>query len=45
MSRVITVLAVILAVSFSACAKKVDEYHYNRAKNASDKAMQSLDRE
>jgi hypothetical protein len=38
-------MAVILAIGFSACAKKVDEYHYNRAKNASDKAMNSLDKE
>jgi len=45
MSRVITVLFVVLAISFSACAKKVDEYHYNRAKNASEKALNSLDKE
>lgn len=45
MSRVITVLAVVLAISFSACAQKEDEYHYNRAKNASEKALNSLDKE
>lgn len=45
MSKLITVMAIVLAIGFSACAKKVDEYHYNRAKNASEKALNSLDKE
>ncbi|HUH43489.1 MAG: hypothetical protein PHI38_09390 [Sulfurimonas sp.] len=45
MSKVIIVMAVVLGIGFSACAQKEDEYHYNRAKSASEKALNSLDKE
>jgi hypothetical protein len=45
MSKILIILSLILGVSFSGCAKKVDEYNYNRAKNASDKALKILESE
>jgi len=45
MAKIGTILCIMVAIAFNACAKTPQDNYYDRAKNSSNEALKSLDEE